>query len=89
MSDLKVKLVGEDIVIGKLVKEDTTAGGLVIPDSAQSTSNLMEVLFCDEDLGIDIGAHVVFDAREAASTKIKGHEVVVFRASDALVCVLE
>ena len=86
---LKVKLVGEDIVIGTLVREDTTAGGLVIPDSAQNTSNMIEVLFSDEDTGIEPGAKVVFDPREASTTKIQGTEVVVFRVSDALICVLE
>ena len=90
MSKIKVKFVGADIVIVKLNKEEKTAGGIIVPDSAQATGvNEGTVITADVETELEPGERVVFDAREAVMTKIQGEEVVVFRAEDALICVLE
>lgn len=47
---MSIKPLGERVVIQKIEKENVTASGIVLPDSAKEESNVATVLAVSEEL---------------------------------------
>lgn len=89
---MNIKPLGERVVIKKIEKENVTASGLVLPDSAKEESNLAEVvaisqdLLNDKELNVDlnVGDKVIYSKYAGNEVEVEGEKVIVIKYQDLL-----
>lgn len=90
---LKLDYVNDDCCIVQVVAETTTAGGLVIPDSAQGGANTGLVLAHGYNIGINdeddeplnyVGQTAVFVPGTGKKMKINGVEVLALHKAELI-----
>jgi chaperonin GroES len=89
-----LKPLGDRIVVKALEAETTSAGGIVLPDSAKEKPTQAEVLAVGPGKLLDNGSRVAIDVKvgdkvvysKYGGTEIKvgGEEVIILRADDVL-----
>jgi chaperonin GroES len=89
-----LKPLGERIVVKALEAESTSAGGIVLPDSAKEKPQQGEVLAVGPGklldngtrsaIDVQIGDRVVYSKYGGTEIKIGGEEVIILRADDVL-----
>ncbi len=92
---LSIKPLQDRVVVKPLEEmETTTAGGIVIPDSAKEKPQLGEVIAVgpgklNEDgkhipIGVKVGDHVFHSKYGGTNVKIEGQEYIILREDDIL-----
>jgi chaperonin GroES len=92
---MKLKPLGDRLIVRAIEEEETTAGGILLPDTAKEKPQKGKVLAVgDGKISEDTGKRVPLDVAEGdevlssnhAGTEIKvdGEELVVLRESDVL-----
>jgi chaperonin GroES len=91
---MALKPLGDRIVVKALESESTSAGGIVLPDSAKEKPQQAEVLAVGPGKLLDSGKRVAPDVRvgdkvvysKYGGTEIKvgGEEVIILRGDDIL-----
>ena len=91
---LKVKPIGDRILIKRLEAEETTKGGIVIPDSAKEKPKEGEVISLGEGrllengervaFQVKVGDRVLFTSYAGNEVKVSGEEFLIMSEDDIL-----
>lgn len=89
-----IKPLGDRVVIEAVEKEETTASGIVLPDTAKEKPQEGKVLAVgsgtlDDDgdripLEVKVGDRVIFSKYAGTEIKYEGKELLIMRESDIL-----
>jgi chaperonin GroES len=89
-----LKPLRDRIVVKRLEEEPTSAGGLVIPDTAKEKAQIGEVVVAGEGsrapdgsiipLSVRAGDRVLFGKYSGVETKVGGEEFLILREEDIL-----
>jgi chaperonin GroES len=97
---MKLKPLGDRLIVRAIDEEETTASGLVLPDTAKEKPQKGEVIAVgdgkyDEDgekripLDVSQGDTVLYSKYGGTEIKVDGEELLVLRESDVLARVEE
>jgi chaperonin GroES len=92
---LKLKPLGDRLIVQAIDEEQTTASGLVLPDTAKEKPQKGKVLAVgdgkyDEDgekripLDVAVGDEVLYSKDGGTEIKVDGEDLLVLRESDVL-----
>jgi chaperonin GroES len=91
---MKIRPLHDRVIVKRLEEERTTAGGIVIPDSAAEKPMRGEVLAIGNGkilengqvraLQVKVGDKVLFGKYAGTEVKIDGEEIVVMREEDLM-----
>lgn len=92
---MNIKPLGERVVIKKVERENVTASGIVLPDSAQEESNIAEVVAISPELEnneeinleLNVGDRVIYSKYAGTQVEIDKEEVIVIKYDDLLAIV--
>ncbi|MEN0013478.1 MAG: co-chaperone GroES [Solirubrobacteraceae bacterium] len=95
---LKLKPLGDRLVVKAVEEEQTTASGLVLPDTAKEKPQKGEVVAAGEGryddagtkripLDVAVGDHVLYSKYGGTEIKVDGEDLLVLRESDVLAIV--
>jgi len=92
--ELKIRPLGEKVLIKRLEAEEKTKGGIVLPDTAKEKPQKGKVLALGEgrmlkdgtrvDFQVKVGQTVLFTSYAGTEIKIDGEEYLVMDESDIL-----
>lgn len=89
---MNIKPLGERVVIKKIEKENVTASGIVLPDTAQEESNIAEVVAISPELEnndeinleLKVGDRVIYSRYAGTEVEVEKEEVIVIKYDDLL-----
>jgi chaperonin GroES len=90
---MRLKPLGDRIVIRQIEAEDVTASGIVLPDTAQEKPQRGEVLAVGEGryedgvrvpLDLVVGDEVIYSKYGGTEVEIDGEDLLIIRESDVL-----
>ena len=91
---IKIVPLGDKVVLKRQVAESTTAGGIVLPDSAKDKPQKGEIIAVGEGhvkkdgtrvaLTVKVGDNVIFSSYAGDEIKINDEEYLLLRESDIL-----
>ena len=92
---MKLKPLGDRVIVKAIEEEETTASGIVLPDTAKEKPQRGKVLAVgegkwDEDgekripLDVDEGDEVLYSKYGGTEINVEGDELLVLRESDVL-----
>lgn len=91
---LKIKPLGEKVLIKRLEAEETTRGGIVLPDTAKEKPQKGKVLAVGDgkllddgsraDFQVKAGDSVLFASYAGTEIKLDGEEMILMDESDIL-----
>ena len=91
---MKIKPLSDRIVIRKMDAEETTKGGLVLPDSAKEKPQRGEVIAVGpgrildngkrSSISVKKGDHVLFGKYSGTEINVKGEELSIMRESELI-----
>ena len=92
---MKLKPLGDRLIVQALEEEDTTAGGILLPDTAKEKPQKGKVLAVgDGKISEDTGKRIPLDVSEGdevlyskyggTEIKVDGEDLLVLRESDVL-----
>jgi len=94
---LKLKPLGDRLIIKAVEEESTTTSGIVLPDSAKEKPQKGEVLAIGDGrvddngkrvpLDVQTGDHVLYSKYGGTEIKVDGDDLLVLRESDVLAIV--
>jgi chaperonin GroES len=93
MSKIKIKPLGDKILVKPLEKEERTKSGIVLPDTAKEKPQEGEVLAVGkgkyiEDklvpLDVKVGDRIIFSKYSPTEIKVDGEELYILSESDVL-----
>ncbi len=94
MGKVSIRPLGEKVLVQRLEAEETTAGGIVLPDSAREKPKRGTVLSTGEGrlldtgdrqaLQIKKGDQVLFTSYAGTEVKVDGEEMIIMDESDIL-----
>lgn len=95
---MKIKPLGDRVVIKMLDSEEVSKGGIVLPESAQEKPQVAEVCAVgpggvvdgkDVIMEVEEGDHVLFSKYAGTEVKMDGEEYTIIRQSDILAIVAD
>jgi chaperonin GroES len=94
MSKLAIRPLGEKVLVKRLKAEETTAGGIVLPDTAKEKPKRGTVLGVGEGRLLDTGERkalqvkkgdqVLFSSYAGTEVKVEGEEMIIMDENDIL-----
>lgn len=94
MSQTNFRPLHDRVVVRRLENEETTAGGIIIPDTAKEKPQKGEVIAVgtgtrDESgkiiaLDVKVGDHVLFGKWSGTEVKIKNEDLLIMKESDIM-----
>ncbi len=92
---MKLKPLGDRVIVQAIEEEETTASGIVLPDTAKEKPQRGEVIAVgdgryDEDgekripLDVQAGDKVLYSKYGGTEIKVEGEDLLVLRESDVL-----
>jgi chaperonin GroES len=87
---LKLKPLGDRLIVRAIEEEETTASGLVLPDTAKEKPQRGEVLAVGDEgskripLDVAAGDTVLYSKYGGTEIKVDGEDLLVLRESDVL-----
>ena len=91
---MQLKPLDDRIVVKPIEAEETTAGGIVLPDAAKEKSQRGEVVAVGPGrlldsgercaIGLEVGDKVLFGKYGGSDIEVDGEEVKILRESDIL-----
>ena len=84
---MTVKPLGDRILVSRKVNENKSAGGIIIPETAQekTTEGVVAAVGTDEDvIKVKKGDKILFDKYAGTEIKIDGKEHLLMRMDDIL-----
>ncbi len=95
---IKIRPLDDRIVVEPLSAEETTAGGIVLPDAAQEKPQRGTVVAVGPgklldsgnrgELSVEVGDEVIYGKYGGSDIEVDGDEVKILRESDILAKVL-
>ncbi len=97
MKNAPIRPLGEKVLLKRVEAEETTAGGIVLPDSAKEKPKRGKVLGVGDGklldtgdrkpLQVKIGNEVLFTSYAGTEVKVNGEEMLIMDESDILAIV--
>jgi len=94
MAKLKIRPLGDKVLVKRLEAEEKTAGGIVLPDTAREKPKRGEVLAVGDGKLLDSGERkslqvakgdeVLFTSYAGTEVKVDGEELLIMDESDIL-----
>ncbi len=94
MSKVGIRPLGEKVLVQRLKAEETTAGGIVLPDTAKEKPKRGKVLGVGEGRLLDTGERkalqvkkgdeVLFSSYAGTEVKVEGEEMIIMDENDIL-----
>ena len=93
---MKIKPLGDRVVIKKVEAEEKTKSGIVLPGTAKEQPQMAEVLAVgpggmvegkEVKMELSVGDKVIFSKYSGTEVKLDGEEVTILRQSDVLAVV--
>jgi chaperonin GroES len=94
MAKINIRPLDDRVVVEPLAAEETTAGGIVLPDSAQEKPQRGTVLAVGPgrlldsgnrgELSVAVGDEVIYGRYGGADIEVNGEDVKILRESDIL-----
>ncbi|MCG8376541.1 MAG: co-chaperone GroES [Chlorobiales bacterium] len=94
MSKVSIRPLGEKVLIKRLEAEETTAGGIVLPDAAKEKPKRGTILKVGEGRLLDTGDRqplqvkegdeVLFTSYAGTDVKVQGEEMIIMDENDIL-----
>jgi len=94
MAKINLRPLDDRVVVKPLDAEETTAGGIVLPDAAQEKPQRGKVLAVGDgklmdsgsrgELSVAVGDEVIFGKYGGSDVEVNGEEVKILRESDIL-----
>ena len=92
---MKLRPLGDRVVIKKVEAEEKTKSGIVLPGSAKEQPQIAEILAIGADIEKDekkkdqikVGDRVIFSQYSGTEVKLDGKEVTILKLSDILAVV--
>ena len=83
---MKIKPLGDRIVVKMVEMETKTSGGILIPQTAQEKTQEGVVLAIgdDEAIKVKVNDKVIYDKYAGTTIKISGEEQLILKAADIL-----
>ena len=84
---MKLKPLGDRVIVKTEEMEEKTAGGLYIPQTAQEKTQSGVVLSIGDDkdaIKVAVGQKVIYDKYAGTMVKVEGKEHLILRAADIL-----
>ena len=99
MKKLKLKPLDDRVVVEPVDAEQVTAGGIVLPDSAQEKPQRGTVVAAGPgrlldsgergELSVELGNEVIYGKYAGSDFEVEGREVKILRESDILAKVIK
>lgn len=99
MAKIKVRPLDDRVVVKPVDAEETTAGGIVLPDSAREKPQRGEVIAVGPgvllpsgtrgELSVAVGDEVIYGKYGGNDIEVNGDEVKILRESDILAKVID
>lgn len=99
MKDINLRPLDERVVVEPVEAEETTAGGIVLPDTAKEKPQRGTVLAVGpgklmdngqrSELSVAIGDEVIYGKYSGTDIEIEGRDVKILRESDILAKVVK
>ena len=93
---MKVKPLGDRVVIKSIEAEETTASGIVLPGSAKEKPQMAEVVAVGPggnvdgnvvEMNVAVGDKVIYSKYAGTEVKMDGQELIIVRQQDILAIV--
>jgi len=94
MATVPIRPLGEKVLVKRLEAEETTAGGIVLPDSAKEKPKRGKILSVGQGTLLDTGKRkplqvkkgdeVLFTSYAGTEVKVDGEEMIIMDESDIL-----
>lgn len=89
---MKVRPLGDKVLVKQVPAETKTAGGLIIPETAQekTTQALVEAVgegTKDVEMTVKAGERIIYDKYAGTAVKIDGEDYLILRMSDIIAVV--
>lgn len=94
MAKIKIRPLDDRVVVEPLIAEETTAGGIVLPDAAREKQQRGTVVAVGPgkmldsgergELSVSVGDEVIFGKYGGTEMEIDGAEIKILRESDIL-----
>ena len=93
---MKIKPLGDRVVIKNLEAEETTRGGIILTNSAKEKPVMAEVLAVgpggnvdgkEITMNVSVGEKVIYSKYSGTEVKIDGQELIIVRQNDILAIV--
>ena len=87
MSEVKVKPLADRVIVAPAEAEETTAGGIIIPDTAKEKPQKGTVVAVgpgkkDEPMEVKVGDSVLYGKYSGTELSVEGEELLIMRISD-------
>jgi chaperonin GroES len=96
---MKLKPLGDRLIVRAIEEEETTASGIVLPDTAKEKPQRGKVLAVGPgklldsgeraEIGVKEGDEVLFGKYAGTEIKVDGEEIKILRESDILAKILK
>lgn len=89
---MKIKPLGDRILLKAAEIEKKTAGGIYIPETAQEKTQEGIVLAVGDDkdaINVKVKDHVIYDKYAGTTIKVEGEEQLVVKMSDILAVIVK
>jgi chaperonin GroES len=91
---MKIRPLGDRLVVERIEQEDKTSGGIIIPDTAKEKPKQAKVIAVGEGakdengkriaMDVEVGDIVLFTQWAGSEIKIDGKEYLVLKESDVI-----
>jgi chaperonin GroES len=83
---MKVKPLGDRVLVKLQYAEEKTAGGIIIPDTAQEKTQQGVVLAVgdDEAVKVKVKDKIMYDKYAGTTIKVNGEEQLIIKMSDII-----
>ena len=84
---MKIKPLGERVLVKMEESESKTSGGIYIPQTAQEKTQMGKVVAVGDDkdvIKVKVGQKVLYDKYAGTTIKVAGEEQLIMKMSDIL-----
>jgi chaperonin GroES len=83
---MKIKPLGDRVLVKLQYAEEKTAGGIIIPDTAQEKTQQGVVLAVgdDESVKVKVKDKIMYDKYAGTTVKVNGEEQLILKMSDII-----
>lgn len=88
---MKVKPLADRVLVKTEKSESKTASGIIIPETAQETTQIAKVVAIGDDqekIKVKVGERVLYDKYAGTKIKVDGDDMLILKAQD-LVAIIE
>ena len=99
MANIKIRPLDDRVVVEPVEAEETTAGGIVLPDTAKEKPQRGKVLAVGPgrlldsgeraEMSVSVGDQVIYGKYGGTDIEVNGEEVKILRETDILAKVLD